>query len=118
MRIVLPFCICIGPFCIPTVCRSVLRSVSPFARQVGSWPAHWLAGLRPATYLCQAATVKNVSLTDVGDDFFSIAFVPQEDVMHRELTVLDNITFSANMRLPANWTEEQKREKEIGRAHV
>ena len=37
-----------------------------------------LGGLRPATYLCQAATVKNVSLTDVGDDFFSIAFVPQD----------------------------------------
>mmetsp|Transcript_13795 Transcript_13795/g.42740 ORF Transcript_13795/g.42740 Transcript_13795/m.42740 type:complete len:976 (-) Transcript_13795:85-3012(-) len=39
------------------------------------------------------------------------AFVPQEDIMLRELTVLDNITFSANMRLPANWTTEMKREK-------
>ena len=39
------------------------------------------------------------------------AFVPQEDVMHRELTVLENITFSADIRLPPDWTPEQKREK-------
>ena len=28
-----------------------------------------------------------------------------------QLTVLENITFSALTRLPANWTAEQKREK-------
>ena len=40
------------------------------------------------------------------------AFVPQEDVMHRELTVLDNITFSGQTRLPADWTQEMKRKRD------
>jgi len=39
------------------------------------------------------------------------AFVPQEDVMHRELTVLENVTFSADIRLPVDWTPEMRREK-------
>eukprot|EP00854_Cymbomonas_tetramitiformis_P016524 gene16524-19620_t len=30
-------------------------------------------------------------------------FVPQEDVMHRTLTVFDNLFHSAKMRLPADW---------------
>mmetsp|Transcript_26760 Transcript_26760/g.80819 ORF Transcript_26760/g.80819 Transcript_26760/m.80819 type:complete len:958 (-) Transcript_26760:85-2958(-) len=56
-------------------------------------------------------TVNGEPCDDLSQYRSRTAFVPQEDVMHRELTVLDNITFSANMRLPANWTEEQKREK-------
>nr|KAJ3420418.1 hypothetical protein HK105_005685 [Polyrhizophydium stewartii] len=36
-----------------------------------------------------------------------IGFVPQEDVMHRELTVRDNILHSARVRLPRDWTEQQ-----------
>ena len=36
------------------------------------------------------------------------AFVPQEDVMHRELTVLENVTFSADIRLPVDWTPEMR----------
>lgn len=39
-----------------------------------------------------------------------VAFVPQEDVMHRQLTVLENLTFSASARLPATWPEARKRE--------
>ncbi|EGB07189.1 hypothetical protein AURANDRAFT_28076, partial [Aureococcus anophagefferens] len=31
-------------------------------------------------------------------------FVPQEDIMHRQLTVLENLEFSAMTRLPATWT--------------
>ncbi|KAJ8604304.1 hypothetical protein CTAYLR_002540 [Chrysophaeum taylorii] len=39
-----------------------------------------------------------------------VAFVPQEDIMHRSLTVLDNVTFSAYMRLPRTWSETRKRD--------
>ena len=28
--------------------------------------------------------------------------------MHRELTVLENITFSADIRLPVDWTPEMR----------
>ena len=34
-------------------------------------------------------------------------FVPQEDVMHRELTVRENILHSARIRLPSNWSAEE-----------
>lgn len=37
-------------------------------------------------------------------------FVPQEDVMHRELTVRDNILHSARIRLPSSWTEAEIQE--------
>jgi len=36
-----------------------------------------------------------------------IGFVPQEDVMHRHLTVRDNIEYSARVRLPPIFTEEE-----------
>ena len=32
--------------------------------------------------------------------------------MHRELTVLENITFSGQTRLPADWTQEMKRKRD------
>mmetsp|Transcript_59762 Transcript_59762/g.146702 ORF Transcript_59762/g.146702 Transcript_59762/m.146702 type:complete len:251 (-) Transcript_59762:3446-4198(-) len=37
-----------------------------------------------------------------------VGFVPQEDIMLRELTVEENIRHSAFMRLPADWTRKQK----------
>jgi len=37
-----------------------------------------------------------------------IGFVPQEDIMMRDLTVEENVTHSALMRLPTNWTREKK----------
>ena len=37
-----------------------------------------------------------------------IGFVPQEDVMIRQLTVRDNIEFSANYRLPREMTAEER----------
>ncbi|KAJ1455816.1 P-loop containing nucleoside triphosphate hydrolase protein, partial [Pelagophyceae sp. CCMP2097] len=40
-----------------------------------------------------------------------IAFVPQEDIMHRRLTVLQNVAFSASLRLPADWTKAQRHAK-------
>ncbi|KAJ3216060.1 hypothetical protein HK099_006078 [Clydaea vesicula] len=40
-----------------------------------------------------------------------IGYVPQEDVMLRELTVRDILMHSARMRLPADWTFKQIREK-------
>mmetsp|Transcript_33644 Transcript_33644/g.69975 ORF Transcript_33644/g.69975 Transcript_33644/m.69975 type:complete len:916 (-) Transcript_33644:135-2882(-) len=37
-----------------------------------------------------------------------IGFVPQEDIMMRELTVEENIAHSALMRLPTKWPKEKK----------
>jgi len=37
-----------------------------------------------------------------------VGFVPQEDVMIRELSVWDNISFAAQIRLPKDWTDEEK----------
>jgi len=39
----------------------------------------------------------------------SIGYVPQEDIMHRELTVWQNICYSADTRLPASWTGDERR---------
>ncbi|KAJ3321189.1 hypothetical protein HDV06_004532 [Boothiomyces sp. JEL0866] len=36
-----------------------------------------------------------------------IGFVPQEDVMHRGLTVRENLLYSARIRLPFSWTTQQ-----------
>lgn len=36
-----------------------------------------------------------------------IGFVPQEDIMHRELTVREVISHAARIRLPSSWTNEQ-----------
>lgn len=37
-----------------------------------------------------------------------IGYVPQDDVMHRDLSVYDNIRYSANVRLPASWSAQQR----------
>eukprot|EP00041_Stephanoeca_diplocostata_P031271 m.970807 g.970807 ORF g.970807 m.970807 type:complete len:769 (-) comp23925_c0_seq18:1023-3329(-) len=36
-----------------------------------------------------------------------IGFVPQEDIMHRSLTVRQNIAFSARLRLPRQWSNDE-----------
>jgi len=36
-----------------------------------------------------------------------VAFVPQEDVMHRDLSVRDNIMFNARLRLPRSWNNDE-----------
>ena len=38
-----------------------------------------------------------------------VGFVPQEDIMMRDLTVKENIWFSAQTRLPTNWTTKRKK---------
>eukprot|EP00758_Cryptobia_borreli_P016225 Tbor_TRINITY_DN6088_c0_g1::TRINITY_DN6088_c0_g1_i5::g.10828::m.10828 len=38
-----------------------------------------------------------------------MGFVPQSDILHRELTVGQNINFSAQLRLSSDWTDEEKR---------
>ena len=38
-----------------------------------------------------------------------VGFVPQEDIMMRDLTVKENIWFSAQTRLPMNWTTKRKK---------
>lgn len=39
-----------------------------------------------------------------------IGYVPQEDVMIRELTVRENILHSANVRLPGSWSDLKRRD--------
>ncbi|KAL6078973.1 ABC drug exporter AtrF [Balamuthia mandrillaris] len=39
-----------------------------------------------------------------------MGFVPQDDVMHRELSVEENISFSAALRLPRAWRKARKKE--------
>lgn len=39
-----------------------------------------------------------------------IGYVPQEDVMHRELSVWQNLKFSAQIRLPSTWTASEREE--------
>ena len=41
----------------------------------------------------------------------SIGFVPQEDIMHRRLTVLDNVLFAAMIRLPDSLSYDEKMQK-------
>ncbi|KAJ3217020.1 hypothetical protein HK099_005623 [Clydaea vesicula] len=40
-----------------------------------------------------------------------IGFVPQEDIMLRELTVMDILSHSAKMRLPSNWKHDRVKDK-------
>lgn len=37
-----------------------------------------------------------------------VGYVPQEDIMHRELSVWQNLQYSADIRLPRDWTREQR----------
>jgi len=37
-----------------------------------------------------------------------VGFVPQEDIMHNDLTVFENIIHSADTRLPKSWTKQQR----------
>ncbi|ORX56125.1 hypothetical protein BCR36DRAFT_346791 [Piromyces finnis] len=46
-----------------------------------------------------------------------IGFVPQEDIMLRELTIQDILFHSAKMRLPSSWTSLQKKEKVLEVIH-
>jgi len=36
-----------------------------------------------------------------------VAFVPQDDIMHTDLTVRENILFHARLRLPKRWNEDE-----------
>ena len=38
----------------------------------------------------------------------TIGYVPQEDIMLRELSVIENIRHSAQVRLPSSWSSERK----------
>jgi len=46
-----------------------------------------------------------------------IGFVPQEDIMLRELTVKDILMHSAKMRLPSSWDNERIKEKVLEVVH-
>lgn len=47
-------------------------------------------------------------VNDLGKWKKLVGFVPQEDIMIRQLTVRDNIAFSARYRLPASMSLSQK----------
>ena len=47
----------------------------------------------------------NGKIRNIKDFRSVIGFVPQDDIMIRELTVRDNIEFAARVRLPPSWTE-------------
>lgn len=51
-----------------------------------------------------------VSSRPLADNEFRelVALVPQDDVLHYELTVHANVYFSSEARLPASWTREEK----------
>ena len=38
-----------------------------------------------------------------------VGFVPQDDIMHRDLTVKENLTVYAKLRLPAGSSRRQRR---------
>lgn len=54
----------------------------------------------------------NLQINGQKDEIYNykrvVGFVPQEDVMHRDLTVFENIMHSAETRLPVEWTKEQR----------
>lgn len=39
-----------------------------------------------------------------------IGYVPQEDIMHRELTTWQNLQYSADIKLPRDWTSDDRKE--------
>ena len=63
-------------------------------------------------------TLLNTLLTPLNDLYtpltvlsgLCVGFVPQEDIMMRMLTVKENLTLSAMLRLPAHWSNIRKRQ--------
>lgn len=68
--------------------------------------------------------VNGKTVDDLGDFKDDIGFVPQEDIMIRDLTVRDNIAFSAAYRLPASLSSDEVSERvngcitDLGISHV
>jgi ABC-type multidrug transport system ATPase subunit len=61
--------------------------------------------------VCGRVPAKNVSgRISFGDSIQRVGFVAQDDVLHRSLTVLENLYFSAHMRLPADTPNDVMRE--------
>lgn len=69
-----------------------------------------LNGFRPAT---QGAVLYNcVDLYDHFDAFRNIVgYVPQDDIIHRELTVYGALDYAAQLRLPRDTTSEERRQR-------
>eukprot|EP00968_Pinguiococcus_pyrenoidosus_P024510 scaffold4746_cov248-Pinguiococcus_pyrenoidosus.AAC.2 len=68
---------------------------------------HVLMGKVPPTFQRSGTLRINGKVTSMSAYKRSIGYVPQEDIMHRSLTVRDNIEYSARVRLPDDWTEEE-----------
>lgn len=65
---------------------------------------HCLMGKVPFT--CGSANIGGVA-EDLAKFRSIVGYVPQDDVMHRMLTVRENITHSARCRLPRDWSSSQ-----------
>jgi len=50
----------------------------------------------------------NGSIAQISDYKQVVGFVPQEDTMHRTMTVKENLDFYAQLRLPSSYTAEQR----------
>lgn len=69
-----------------------------FTTLLGKQPADWVVD----GTLCVSGGNSVAPLRSV------LAFVPQDDVLCAELTVNDNIAYSANVRLPVTWTADER----------
>jgi len=66
-----------------------------------------LNGFRPATH--GVVLINNVNLYRHFDAFRSdMGYVPQEDIIHRELTVYQALDYAAKLRMPADTTPEER----------
>lgn len=69
-----------------------------FSTLLGKQPAEWIIdGTLSVNGYSSAAPLRSV-----------LAFVPQDDVLHAELTVNDNVAYAADVRLPAEWTNDER----------
>ena len=69
-----------------------------------------LGKINPSWHIGGVVSVNDTPLDANDLSFYRslLGFVPQDDVCHRELSVYDNILYSANIRLPSNWSKRQR----------
>jgi ABC-type multidrug transport system ATPase subunit/pSer/pThr/pTyr-binding forkhead associated (FHA) protein len=67
-------------------------------------------GFRPATH--GAVLVNNINLYENFDLFRNdMGYVPQQDIVHRELTVYSALDYSAQLRMPADTSPEERHQR-------
>lgn len=69
-----------------------------------------VSGLRPATE--GGVLMNRMDLNEFAQAFrSSMGYVPQEDIVHRQLTVEECITYAAGLRLPGDTTREELKDR-------